>query len=86
VEELTTTGHHTPSAVGASLPESLRTEARARVLGVTLSAEGRGPSPTVALNAVIDLLRNTECYYIGDAERSTLEESFIGLIKREIPS
>jgi len=89
VEELTTTESSYTIGCQGPLPESLRTEAEARVLGVTMSAEGVVANVTdpAALNAVIDLLRKHGVLITSvTPQRNTLEESFISLIKREIPS
>jgi ABC-2 type transport system ATP-binding protein len=89
VEELTTTESSYTIGCQGPLPESLRTEAEARVLGVTLSADGvvANVADPTGLNAVIDLLRKHGVLITSvTPQRNTLEESFISLIKREIPS
>jgi len=89
VEELTTTESSYTIGCQGPLPDALRTEADARVLGVTFSAEGlvAHVADPAALNAVIDLLRKHGVLITSvTPQRSTLEESFINLIKREIPS
>jgi len=89
VEELTTTEESWHIGYKGAIPDSLRTEAEARVLGITISPEGivARVSDTASLNAVIDLLRkhNVLITSVGQ-QRNTLEESFISLIKRELPS
>jgi hypothetical protein len=72
-----------------AIPEALRTEAAARVVNITFTPEGilANVADAASLNAVIDLLRrhHVTITSVGQ-QRSTLEESFISLIKREVAS
>ncbi len=89
VEELTTTGASYQISVEEPLPEGFLTEAAAQVLGVTpvqggLTADVSTPHE---LNRVIDLLRRYNCTITAvSRQRSTLEDSFINLIKKDITS
>jgi len=88
VNELTTTDSQFHIGVGTPLPESFKTEAAALLFKLTYAAD------TVAaelktnseLNTLIDLLRKHNVEILSVVKkRSTLEESFISLIKREVP-
>jgi ABC-2 type transport system ATP-binding protein len=87
VDELTATGERYHIGLEGGLTEAFRTEASAKVL--TFTEEQNGMVVDVAsipeLNAVIDLLRRHGISIASVAkERSTLEESFLSLIKREV--
>ncbi len=89
VEELTTTESSYVIGCEGPLPDAVRTEAEARVLGISVSPEGVvAHVPDAAkLNVVIDLLRKHHVMITSvTPQRSTLEESFLNLIKREIPT
>jgi len=89
VEELTTTESSYLIGYEGAIPEALRTEAAARVVNITFTPEGilANVADAASLNAVIDLLRrhHVTITSVGQ-QRSTLEESFISLIKREVAS
>ena len=88
VQELTTTEESYHIGYEGSIPEALRTEAAARVLDIVISSEGivARVSDAASLNALIDLLRKHKVLITSvGQQRNTLEESFISLIKREIP-
>ncbi len=87
VDELTTTDTNYEIGTATSLPETFHHEAAATVLKFRLdkniiSAELKDTSE---LNRLIDLLRkhNVDITYITK-KRSTLEDSFINLIEREV--
>lgn len=89
VEDLTSTGGSYQIGVEGELPEAFLTEAAALVLGVTPLPGGLAAQvpDTGSLNRVIDLLRrHTVTITSITRQRSTLEESFINLIKRETPA
>lgn len=87
VDELTVTDSSYTIGIEGTVPEAFITEATARVLGVTIGGEGliaRVPD-TGRLNAVIDLLRAHRVAITSiQKQRSTLEESFINLITKEV--
>jgi ABC-2 type transport system ATP-binding protein len=89
VDELTVTDSSYHITCEGTVPEAFITEASARVLGVSASAEGliaRVPD-VQGLNAVIDLLRKHQVPIASiQKQRSTLEESFINLITKEVAS
>ena len=89
VDELTTTGSQYQIGIGFPVPEAFMQEATAKVMGIRatpdmITAEFRS---NAELNNVIDLLRkhNVEITTIAK-QRSSLEDSFINLIKREVAS
>jgi ABC-2 type transport system ATP-binding protein len=87
VEELTTTEASYLIGYEGALPEALLTEAAARVLGISTSADGIVAHVTdpASLNAVIDVLRKHHVLITSvGQQRNTLEDSFISLIKREV--
>ncbi|MBK7256444.1 MAG: ABC transporter ATP-binding protein [Ignavibacteriae bacterium] len=89
VDELTVTDSSYQIGVEGAVPEAFLTEATARVLGVTAGPDGliTRVADVRGLNAVIDLLRTHGVSITSiQKQRSTLEESFINLITREIPS
>jgi ABC-2 type transport system ATP-binding protein len=87
VDELTSSGERYHIGIEGTLPEAFRTEAAAKVLsfseaknGLTIDVES-----IAELNAMIDMLRRHHVQIINIVkERSTLEESFLNLIKREV--
>jgi ABC-2 type transport system ATP-binding protein len=86
VEELTTTENCYRIGYEGILPEALHTELAAFVISTRMEPEAivvEAPS-TGDLNRFIDLLRRHEVAIISiTRQKSTLEESFINLIKRE---
>jgi ABC-2 type transport system ATP-binding protein len=89
VDELTTAGSQYQIGFVPPLPEALRIEAAALVLPVSygpdqLTAELK---TTQELNRLIDLLRKHGVEITSIVrQRSTLEESFLSLLKREVGS
>jgi ABC-2 type transport system ATP-binding protein len=86
VDELTTSAERYHIDIEGVLPEPFRIEATAKLL--TVSEAGTSITVQVGsiseLNAIIDLLRRYHVPIVSLAkERSTLEESFLHLIKRE---
>ncbi len=87
VDELTTSSTQYRIGVEGTVPESLLTEASAMVIkarmdGDMLTAELKS---TGELNRMIDLLRRNEILITSvSKQKSSLEESFINLIKREV--
>jgi ABC-2 type transport system ATP-binding protein len=87
VDELTTEGSSVTIGVEGSVPEAALQEARAMVISVRhegdmLQADCKS---TGELNRLIDILRRNGVDITSIVkQRSTLEESFISLIKREI--
>ncbi len=87
VDELTTSSTHYRIGVEGTVPQSVLTEATAMVInarqdGDTLTAELKS---TGELNRMIDLLRRNEILITSVSKhKSSLEESFINLIKREV--
>jgi len=89
VDELTTTGDRYQIGIEGSLPEAFRTEAAATVVTFSEIAGGIsvGVSGIAELNSLIDMLRRHHIPILSVVkERSTLEESFLNLIKREVAS
>ena len=87
VDELTATGERYHVGLADGLTQAFRTEASAKVMAFV--EERNGLVVDVAsipeLNAVIDLLRRHGIQIASvTKERSTLEESFLSLIKREV--
>jgi len=86
VDELTTEGFRYTIAVEGEIADAFFTEARALVIevardGTSLSTECK----TIAeVNRLIDLLRKHQVSIVSiSRQRSTLEDSFLSLIKRE---
>jgi ABC-2 type transport system ATP-binding protein len=87
VDELTSTGERYHIGIEGSLPEGFHTEMAAKIVkfeetrgGILMDVEGIGE-----LNSMIDLLRRHGVSIISVVkERSTLEQSFLNLIKREV--
>ncbi len=87
VDELTSTGSLYRIGINAPLPDDFRLEAAAMALTwseqsgmVIIKTESTGE-----LNRMIDLLRHHQLEILSvSRERSTLEDSFINLIKREV--
>jgi ABC-2 type transport system ATP-binding protein len=89
VDELTTTGDRYRIGIEGTLPQAFRTEAAARVLVYSELPEALSVDVNTIreLNALIDLLRHHQVSIVSIVkERSTLEESFLNLIKREVAS
>lgn len=89
VDELTTTGDRYQIGIEGSIPEAFRTEAAAKVITFSDVPNGIAAdvSGTAELNALIDMLRRHHIAIVSiTRERSTLEESFLNLIKREVAS
>jgi ABC-2 type transport system ATP-binding protein len=89
VDELTTTGERYHIGIEGAIPAEFRTEIAAKV--IKISEVNNGISIDVGsigeLNDVIDLLRRHRVAIVSVAkERTTLEESFLNLIKHEVPS
>ena len=87
VDELTATGERYHVGLADGLTQAFRTEASAKVMAFV--EERNGLVVDVAsipeLNAVIDMLRRHGIQIASvTKERSTLEESFLSLIKREV--
>jgi ABC-2 type transport system ATP-binding protein len=86
VEELTSTGTRYDVTVEGALPAACLAEATAMVLHVTPTAGGISAecASLEELNRVIDLLRRHGALVSGIVrQRTTLEESFLSLIKKE---
>lgn len=89
VDELTTAGSQYLIGFVPPLPDPFRVEAAALVLSIsygseTLTAELK---TTRELNRLIDILRKHGVEITSVArQRSTLEESFLSLLKREVPA
>jgi ABC-2 type transport system ATP-binding protein len=87
VDELTTSGSQYQIGISGEIPEPLLAEARAFIMNLqfrngTVSAELR---TVEELNRLIDLLRRHGVAITSIVkQRSTLEDSFITLIKREV--
>jgi ABC-2 type transport system ATP-binding protein len=89
VDELTTSGERYQVGIEGALPEAFLVEATAKVLAFTRTQSGLtvDVGNIAELNALIDMLRRHQVSIVAIAkERSTLEESFLSLIKREVPS
>lgn len=89
VEELTTTGSQYQIGIASSLPEDMKTEAAARSMHLTPGAESITATieNVTALNSLIDLLRKHRVEITSVVKvKSSLEDSFINLIKREVAS
>ena len=89
VEELTTTGSQYQIGIASSLPEDLKMEAAARSMHLTPGAEFITATieNVTALNSLIDLLRKHRVEITSVVKvKSSLEDSFINLIKREVAS
>jgi ABC-2 type transport system ATP-binding protein len=89
VDELTTTGDRYRIGIEGTLPQAFRTEATARVLVYSELPEALSVDVNTIreLNALIDLLRHHHVSIVSIVkERSTLEESFLNLIKHEVAS
>jgi ABC-2 type transport system ATP-binding protein len=89
VDELTTTGERYHIGTEGIIPAEFRTEITAKVIRV--SEVNNGLSIDVGsigeLNEVIDMLRRHRVAIVSVAkERTTLEESFLNLIKHEVAS
>jgi ABC-2 type transport system ATP-binding protein len=87
VEELTTSDSQVHIGFEGELPESFSDEARAHVLKVAVGSNRITAtlSSTAELNALIDALRRHNVLITSIMkQKSTLEESFISLIKREV--
>jgi ABC-2 type transport system ATP-binding protein len=87
VDELTVDSSTYQITIEGTLPEPLKTESAARVM--TLRQEGNVVIAEIGtpaeLNRLIDLLRQHGVLITAIAQkRSTLEESFLNLIKREV--
>ena len=86
VHELTTTESQYQIGIGTTPPEAFKAEASALLLKLTYGADGITAElrNNDELNRLIDLLRKhqVEIHTIAK-KRSTLEESFLNLIKRE---
>ena len=87
VDELTSTGSQYQIGIGNPAPDAFIQEASARAMGINPSQNAITVDlkSTAELNEVIDLLRkhNVEITAIAK-QRSSLEDSFINLIKREV--
>jgi len=73
----------------SSLPEDLKTEAAARSMHLTPGAEfiTATTESVTALNSIIDLLRKHHVEITSVVRvKSSLEDSFINLINREVAS
>jgi hypothetical protein len=89
VDELTTSGERYQIGIDGVLPEAFLDEATAKVLTFTRTQSSLtvDVGSIAELNALIDMLRRHQVSIVGIAkERSTLEESFLNLIKREVAS
>jgi ABC-2 type transport system ATP-binding protein len=89
VDELTTAGSQYHIGFVPPLPEAFRVEATALVLPISYGAEllTADLRTTQELNRVIDLLRKHGVELTSIArQRSTLEESFLSLLKQEVPT
>jgi len=89
VDELTTTGSRYQIGFVPPLPESFRLEAAALVLQISYAPEALTGElkSTQELNRLIDLLRKHGVELTSiTRQRSTLEESFLNLLKREVPA
>jgi len=89
VDELTTSGERYHVGIEGALPEAFLVEAAAKIL--TFSQAQSSLTVDVVsiaeLNSLIDMLRRHQVPIVSIAkERSTLEESFLNLIKREATS
>jgi ABC-2 type transport system ATP-binding protein len=89
VDELTTTGERYHIGIEGTIPPEFRTELAAKVMkasevnnGISVDVGGIGE-----LNELIDMLRRHRVSIVSVAkERTTLEESFLSLIKHEVAS
>ena len=89
VDELTTSGERYHIGIDGVLPEAFRLEAAAKVIEFSQSQSSLtvDVGSIAELNALIDMLRRHHVPIVSIAkERSTLEESFLSLIKREVAS
>jgi len=89
VDELTTEGSRYQIGFVPPLPEAIRIEAAALVLPISYGPEALTAElkSTQELNRLIDLLRNHGVELTSiTRQRSTLEESFLSLLKRELPA
>jgi ABC-2 type transport system ATP-binding protein len=89
VDELTSTGDRYHIGIEGALPETFRTELAAKVIKCQEVPDGlsAGVDSIGELNALIDMLRHHNVQIVSvTKERSTLEESFLSLIKREVAS
>jgi ABC-2 type transport system ATP-binding protein len=89
VDELTTAGSQFQIGFVPPLPEAFKLEATALVLPITYGPETLTADlkTTQELNRVIDLLRKHGVELTSIArQRSTLEDSFLSLLKREVPA
>lgn len=86
VEELTSNGSRYVIGIGSPLPESVRREAEAMVMPLfpadgAISAEVKTPHD---LNRLIDLLRKADVQILSiQKQKSSLEDSFLSLLKQE---
>jgi ABC-2 type transport system ATP-binding protein len=89
VEELTTDGSQYVVGFVSPLPETFRLEATAMVLPISYGPDVLTVDlkTTQELNRLIDLLRKYGIEITSvTRQRSTLEESFLNLLKREVPA
>jgi ABC-2 type transport system ATP-binding protein len=89
VDELTTEGSRYRFGISGSLPPDLKTEASALVIAFESGADYliAELKSDAALNAFIDLLRKYNVTITGvTKQRTSLEDSFLSLIRREVAS
>ena len=89
VDELTSTGSQYQVGIAAPLPDDAKAEAAARALHLTIGPESITAKieSTTELNTLIDLLRRHRVEITSVVKvKSSLEDSFINLIKREVAS
>jgi ABC-2 type transport system ATP-binding protein len=89
VDELTTTGSRFQIGFIPPLPDAFRLESEALVLQISYGPELLTVElkSTQELNRLIDLLRKHGVELTSiTRQRSTLEESFLSLLKREVPA
>jgi ABC-2 type transport system ATP-binding protein len=89
VEDLTTTGSQYQIGIVPPVADAFRLEASALVLPITYGPETLTAElkTTQELNRLIDLLRKHGIEITSVArQRNTLEESFLNLLKREVPA
>jgi len=89
VDELTATSSLYHIGITGAVPENLRHEASAMLMKLQVESDSMiaEMNSTGELNKLIDLLRKYQVEITSIVQkRSSLEDSFINLIKREIPS